>query len=257
MLRADHLWQGTPPETRPAWADEGAVAWDHWTREKARPVAVPVAVVAVVVAAVTAALTAVPGPVAGTPVAVAEERPVRKVFVPGAPPAAMPAEPSAKAQPPPATKPAPPPPPQAQAPGTVRLAQGGTATLIRKDVVGGVLPVPDGVREATWWGAPFDGTQGATVLAGHVNWKGATGPFAELWEARLGDRVTVVGVDGATFRYRVSQLVTVHKDELPGRAQELFGQDGAHRLVLVTCGGRWVGGHDGYEENRVVIAEPI
>jgi hypothetical protein len=44
---------------------------------------------------------------------------------------------------------------------------------------------------------------------------------------------------------------------LPGRAQELFGQDGAHRLVLVTCGGRWVGGHDGYEENRVVIAEPF
>lgn len=51
--------------------------------------------------------------------------------------------------------------------------------------------------------------------------------------------------------------MTVHKDELPSRAQELFGQDGAHRLVLVTCGGRWVGGSDGCEENRVVIAEPF
>jgi LPXTG-site transpeptidase (sortase) family protein len=257
VLQADHLWQGTPPETKPAWADEGAAAWDHWTREKARPIAVPVAVVAVVVAAVAAALTNVPGPVAGMPVAVAEERPVRKVFVPGAPPVAMPAEPSATAPPPPPAPKPPPPQPEAQAPGTVRLAQGGTATLVRKDVVGGVLPVPDGVREATWWGAPFDGAQGATVLAGHVNWKGATGPFAELWEARVGDLVTVVGADGATFRYRIRQLVTVHKDELPSRAQELFGQDGPHRLVLVTCGGRWVGGQDGYEENRVVIAEPF
>jgi sortase (surface protein transpeptidase) len=139
----------------------------------------------------------------------------------------------------------------------VRLAQGGTATLVRKDVVDGVLPIPAGVREATWWGARFDGAAGATVLAGHVNWKGVTGPFAELWEARLGDLVTVVDAGGATHRYRVRQLVTLHKDELPSRAQELFGQEGPHRLVLVTCGGRWVGGRDGYEENRVVIAEPI
>ncbi|MFC4852168.1 class F sortase [Actinophytocola glycyrrhizae] len=265
VLRADHLWQGTPPQTRPAWADEGAAAWEVWTREKARPVAVPVAVAALVVAAVAAALTTVPGPVAGTPVAVTQ--PARKVFRPAAPPEAVPAEPTANAPappppapPPPAAPkppPPPPPPPQAQAPGTVRLAQGGTATLIRKEVVDGVLPVPDGVREATWWGAPFDGARGATVLAGHVNWKGATGPFAELWEARVGDQVTVVGADGATFRYRVRRLVTVHKDELPSRAQELFGQDGGHRLVLVTCGGRWVGGPAGYEENRVVIAESI
>jgi len=256
VLRADHLWQGTPPETRPAWADEGAAAWDSWTREKARPIAVPVAVAAMVVAAVAAALTAVPGPVAGTPTAAAEERPVRKVFVPAPPPAAVPAKPPAEAPaPPPPAMPKPPPP--VQAPGTVRLAQGGTATLVRKDVVDGVLPIPDGVGQATWWGAPFDGAQGATVLAGHVNWKGATGPFAELWEARLGDGVTVIGADGATFRYRVRQLVTLHKDELPSRAQELFGQEGAHRLVLVTCGGRWVGGADGYEENQVVIAEPL
>ncbi|MGB3437586.1 MAG: class F sortase, partial [Actinophytocola sp.] len=190
------------------------------------------------------------------PVAVAGERPGRKVLAPAPPPVAIPARPPTNAPaPPPSVTPEPPPPPQA--PGTVRLAQGGTATLVRRDVVDGVLPIPEGVREATWWGAPFDGARGATVLAGHVNWKGATGPFAELWEARPGDQVTVVGGDGATFRYRVSRLVTVHKDELPGRAQELFGQEGGHRLVLVTCGGRWVGGHDGYEENRVVIAEPI
>ncbi len=130
------------------------------------------------------------------------------------------------------------------------------ATLVRQEVVDGVLPVPAGVQEAAWWGAGFDGQTGATVLAGHVNWHGATGPFAELWQAKVGDLVSVVDEDGHGYTYRVRQLVTVHKNDLPSRAQELFGQDGAHRLVLVTCGGRWVGGHDGYEENRVAIADP-
>ena len=261
VLLDDDLWHGTPPEPRPAWADEGVAAWDDWSRQavRRRPVVMPVVVGAAVVAAVAAALTAAPGPVIGTPTAAVDvPAPPRKGVIPAPPPAAMPAQPSTKAPPPkPKATPKPPPAPRRQAPGTVRLAQGGTATLIRKDVVGGVLPIPEGVREATWWGAAFDGAAGATVLAGHVNWKGATGPFAELWESRVGDVVTVVEKGGATHRYKVRQLVTVHKSDLPARAQELFGQDGPHRLVLVTCGGRWVGGADGYEENRVVIAEPM
>ncbi len=262
-------WEdGVPPEVRAAWQANAVratgVEWDAWSREKkeSRPAAVPVAITAVLVAAVVAALTASPTPVGGQPVAVAAapERPAPTTASTPTP-APAPAATNTPAPPPPAPPPRqqekPPPPSPTQAPGTVRLAGGGTATLVRRDVVDGVLPVPDGVREATWWGAPFDGRTGATVLAGHVNWKGATGPFAELWNAGLGDRVTVVDDQGRTFAYVVRQLVTVHKNDLPNRAQELFGQDGGHRLVLVTCGGRWVGGSDGYEENRVVIADPV
>ncbi len=223
------------------------------------PAAAGVVLLAAAVAATTAA--ADPAAVAGTPsaVAAAPDRPVKKKVLTGATPVPVPKQttPPAPAPPPPPATPKPPPPQQQrQAPGTVRLPDGGTATLVREEVVDGVLPVPAGVRQATWWGAPFDGRTGATVLAGHVNWKGATGPFSVLWNTRVGDPVTVVADDGRTFRYRVRQLVTVHKDQLPGRAQELFGQDGPHRLVLVTCGGRWVGGTDGYEENRIVIADP-
>lgn len=150
---------------------------------------------------------------------------------------------------------APPPPPQQ--PGTVRLPGGGTATLVRKDLgPGGELPIPNDLGQATWWGADLDAAGGASVFAGHVNWRGATGPFAELWADRVGGDVTIVDSSGKTWRYRVSQLVTVHKNDLPARADDLFGQSGPHRVVLVTCGGRWVGGSDGYEENRVVIADP-
>jgi LPXTG-site transpeptidase (sortase) family protein len=169
-------------------------------------------------------------------------------------------EPKPPPKPAPRTSTAPPPEPPAepvgQAPGTVRLTRGGTATLVRKEVIDGVLPVPDGVREATWWGAGLDADAGATVLAGHVNWRGTTGPFAELWDARRGDTVTVVDRAGRTFEYRVSEIVTLDKEELPARAGELFGQSGDHRLVLVTCGGRWIGGPEGYADNRIVIARP-
>ncbi|WP_225440150.1 class F sortase [Amycolatopsis eburnea] len=148
-------------------------------------------------------------------------------------------------------------PPPAQQPGTVRLPSGATATLVRKDLgPGGELPIPADLGQATWWGAELDAAGGASVFAGHVNWRGATGPFAELWSARIGGAVTVVDGAGKTWRYRISQLLTVHKDDLPAQADDLFGQSGPHRVVLATCGGRWVGGSDGYEENRIVIAEP-
>lgn len=143
-----------------------------------------------------------------------------------------------------------------QAPGTVRLPSGGTAVLVRQEVVGGVLPVPQSLGQAAWWGAELGASRGASVLAGHVNWGGRIGPFAELWSARVDQQIHVVDPSGRAEVYRISQLITLHKDELPQRAAELFSQAGAHRLVLVTCGGEWVGGTQGYAENRVVVADP-
>lgn len=146
--------------------------------------------------------------------------------------------------------------PAGQRPGTVRLPEGGTATLVRREVApDGTLPVPDGVRDATWWGAGLEASKGATVLAGHVNWKGTTGPFAELWRSDKGQKVTVKDATGKTYTYRITEVLTVHKNQLPQRAETLFAQSGNHRLVLVTCGGEWVGGRLGYDDNRIVVAE--
>jgi hypothetical protein len=155
-----------------------------------------------------------------------------------------------------APEPGAPVPASAQAPGTVRLPGGGTAFLIRQYVVDGVLPVPERLDQAAWWGAELDASRGASVFAGHVNFGGRAGPFAELWTERIGQEVSVVDGAGKPSSYRISQLFSLAKDELPQRAPELFAQTGPHRLVLVTCGGEWVGGARGYTENRVVIADP-
>jgi hypothetical protein len=181
---------------------------------------------------------------------------------PGGQPTPSPAAPPVTTTaPPPATPAAPvaqtPVAPAPQRPGTVRLPGGGTAALVRKELgPNAELPIPADLGQATWWGAELDAAGGASVFAGHVNWRGATGPFAELWTDRIGDPVSIVDAAGKTRRFRISQLVTVHKNDLPARADDLFGQSGPHRVVLVTCGGRWVGGSDGYEENRVVVADP-
>ncbi|RZS29640.1 sortase family protein [Herbihabitans rhizosphaerae] len=153
---------------------------------------------------------------------------------------------------------APPPPPPGQPPGTIRLPEGGTAKLVRRELTSdGTLPIPDGLDEATWWGAGLGAPKGASLLSGHVNWKGKKGPFDELWRQKVGQRVEVVDAKGAKWVYKVSEIVTVDKHELPAKAEKLFGQNGPHRLVLVTCGGEYVGGTDGYKDNRIIVAELI
>ncbi|MGW5704048.1 class F sortase [Amycolatopsis japonica] len=145
-----------------------------------------------------------------------------------------------------------------QAPGTVKLPGGGTAKLIRKELTAdGTLPIPEGLDEATWWGAKLGADQGASLLSGHVNWKGKKGPFDELWRLKTGQEVNVVDTDGGKWVYKIGEIVTVHKTKLAEQSEKLFGPDGPHRLVLVTCGGEYVGGTDGYEDNRIVTASLV
>ncbi|KAA5837028.1 class F sortase [Saccharopolyspora hirsuta] len=208
-------------------------------RRRSLFVVVAVAVIALVAVAVVVAWNLLTAPATST----AADRPAPPREAAAAAPQALPAQPVHV--------------PAGQPPGTVRLPQGGTAELVRKEIDrSGTLPVPDGVDEATWWGAGLDAPKGATVLAGHVNWKGSVGPFEELWRSEPGQPVTVVDDGGKEWRYQVSEVITVDKDDLPARARDLFGQGGEHRLVLVTCGGRYVGGDLGYDENRIVIATP-
>jgi hypothetical protein len=150
----------------------------------------------------------------------------------------------------------PPAPGPVQWPGTVLLPAGGTARLVRKELTSdAVLPIPRGLEDAAWWGAALGADHGAALFSGHVNWAGKKGPFDELWSIRIGQDISVIDTAGRPWRYRVTSVVTLHKDDLPAQAPRLFGQNGPHRLVLVTCGGDYVGGTDGYRDNRVVTAE--
>jgi len=145
-----------------------------------------------------------------------------------------------------------------KAPAQLALPGGGTAKLVQEDLdANGALKIPEGLGEAAWWGAKLGADHGVALLSGHVNWKGKKGPFNELWQVKQGQEVKLTDASGGAWVYRVDATETIHKSELAGRSEQLFSPDGPHKLLLVTCGGEYVGGSEGYEDNRVVTASLV
>jgi len=144
-----------------------------------------------------------------------------------------------------------------QPPGSVRLPDGSTADLVKRGVEDdGTLPVPQDLEKAAWWGAEL-GESGAMLLSGHVNWDGEQGPFKELLQIDAGEQVSVHDDSGGEWHYQVDDVQKIDKEELPEKAPTLFKQSGDHRLVLVTCGGDFVGGSEGYDSNVIATAHLV
>lgn len=115
-----------------------------------------------------------------------------------------------------------------------------------------VLPPPEQVG---WWigGAQPGDATGAVVLAGHVDAEdGRRGALYDLTSLRPGDTAQVDTTAGRTT-YRVVAMRNFLKQHLPA---SVFDQRGAHRLVLITCGGSFEPGR-GYARNVVAYAEPV
>jgi Sortase domain len=126
---------------------------------------------------------------------------------------------------------------------------------VSTDVNGGLV-VPDPPATVGWWSpsALAGGAAGPTVIAGHIDSRVAgIGALAALRHVTLGEEVFLRGADGRTFGYRVTARRQYAKAELPA---EVFAAGGSHRLVLITCGGRFDGTTRHYEDNVVVFAEP-
>lgn len=122
----------------------------------------------------------------------------------------------------------------------------------------GVLLVPDDIGRAGWWdgssriGDPF----GSIVVAGHVDsFTQGIGRFAELLDMHPGDEVRLESADlWQMFRVVSAQLEP--KTSLTSDTR-VFAHGGDERLVLITCGGRYVADLGGYLDNMVVIADPV
>jgi len=198
-------------------------------------------VLAVVPAGVWAAGTAVPAahtPVAATaPVAAAVPPPPVAVAVPEA----------ASAQPAPA------PPVRVRLPA---LEVDAPVTPVGVDDRGR-MEVPFDVDTVGWYrfGPGPGSAEGSAVLSGHVDDRDqGYGAFHRLGDLAPGDPVAVELGDGGVLAYRVETVTRVPKPDLP--AGEVFDRGGAPRLTLVTCGGPFDYGANGYRENVVVVARP-
>lgn len=113
----------------------------------------------------------------------------------------------------------------------------------------GVLHPPADVTQIGRWagGAAPGDPDGTVVLTGHLDSRtGGKGALYSVGRARPGQEITV----GDTT-YNVTAIRSYSKRVLPA---DIWSTNGQHRLVLITCGGKFTDGH--YESNVVVYALP-
>lgn len=124
---------------------------------------------------------------------------------------------------------------------------------------GSLIP-PTDVSRLGWYSASAipgeKGAAGSSVITGHVNevdqGDGYAARFADL---KAGDTVTVK-VDGESRDFTVSHdpIQVVKGAQMPEAVNDAVGEN---RLVLITCGGEFVGGTLGYADNIIVEATPV
>jgi LPXTG-site transpeptidase (sortase) family protein len=98
-----------------------------------------------------------------------------------------------------------------------------------------VLKPPDDPDVLGWWqaGRRPGSRQGSALFAGHTISTGG-GVLERLEELRVGDPV-IVRSDGTAVEFEVADVEVMSRAELTERAETLFDQDGAARVLLITC----------------------
>ncbi|MEU5906160.1 class F sortase [Micromonospora sp. NPDC047467] len=122
----------------------------------------------------------------------------------------------------------------------------------------GTIAVPDAGRaqEAGWYDqGPTPGQYGPAVIVGHVDTTSGPAVFHQLGELRSGDEIEVTRSDNSVAVFEVDSVERFDKERLP--VDEVYGDFSRPGLRLITCGGRWVGGHTGYSDNVVVFASLV
>lgn len=120
----------------------------------------------------------------------------------------------------------------------------------------GALEVPPGVEQAGWYtGAPTPGQLGPAIIAAHVNWDGADGPFARLSELAPGSRVVVSRADGTRAVFAVDRVEQYAKTQFP--TERVYGDIDHAGLRLITCGGEFDSEADSYNDNVIAFARLV
>ena len=117
-------------------------------------------------------------------------------------------------------------------------------------------PVEDPVGTAGWYGlGPTPGEPGTAVIVGHVDTASRPAVFRRLGEMKAGKLIEVSRKDRKAATFTVESVETFPKMSFP--ADRIFAESDTARLVLVTCGGQWLGGATGYADNVIVFAHQV
>ena len=96
------------------------------------------------------------------------------------------------------------------------------------------------------------GEPGRAIIVGHVDSKSGPAVFYRLRELKPGALIRVTRTDRSVVSFTVDSVEYFDKAKLP--AARVYGDSGPAELRLITCGGTWLGGRTGYEDNVIVFA---
>jgi hypothetical protein len=111
-------------------------------------------------------------------------------------------------------------------------------------------------NEAGWFGqGPTPGQFGPALIVGHVD--STTGPsvFHDLGKLKPGQKIEVLRRDNSVAIFQVNSVERFNKEKLP--VKRVYGDYSRPSLRLMTCGGKWLGGRQGYRDNVVVFASLV
>jgi LPXTG-site transpeptidase (sortase) family protein len=103
----------------------------------------------------------------------------------------------------------------------------------------GIPHVPYNGRDVAWYS--FSSPPGAgsnAVFAGHINWEGARGVFADLDDLRLGDTIRLISEDDSEYVYEVFANFAV--DPYDSDSLKVMNPTPTDTVTLITCGGTWI-----------------
>ncbi|OEV04170.1 sortase domain-bontaining protein [Streptomyces oceani] len=116
----------------------------------------------------------------------------------------------------------------------------------------GAIAMPSDADHTGWYtGSPSPGSQGNSILVGHLDSRSGPAAFYGLGAVEEGDRITIDRADGRTATYVVDSMTIWPKDDFP--SQRVYGPTPEPRLTLLTCAD-WDDGNETYRSNLIVNA---
>jgi hypothetical protein len=110
--------------------------------------------------------------------------------------------------------------------------------------------------EAGWFdGGPTPGQFGPALIVGHADTRSGPSVFYHLAQLKAGQKIEVLRSDRSVAVFEVNSVEHFNKGRLP--LQRVYGDFSRPSLRLMTCGGTWLGGKQGYADNIVVFASLV
>ena len=118
----------------------------------------------------------------------------------------------------------------------------------------GNMGTPNNFTDVAWYKyGTTPGDVGSAVIDGHVdNGLALAGVFKHLGDIQAGADVYITTVGGSSLHFVVTSIDVYDYKAAP--VKDIFNDDSAAQIRLITCGGTWVPGDRTYDKRLVVTA---